>query len=133
MKKIFILLCLSFMNSVVFANSIVLDNKTNYPKKDTLGKIAIQWADSAKSVQKANKSILNGVTLNSNSLLMLTQKGKVELSSPNNARYFRLIVWSKDKKEPELLTNWVDIIPNKTYVVNQNQLVPRVLMSGSGC
>ncbi|WED44598.1 hypothetical protein [Legionella cardiaca] len=133
MKKIFILLCSSFMTSAVFASSIVLDNKTNYPKKDTFGRIAIQWAVSAKAVQKANENILNGAILNSNSLMILTQKGKVELSSPNNARYFRLVVWSNDKKEPDLLTNWVDFIPNKTYVVHQNQLVPRMLMAGSGC
>lgn len=133
MKKIFILLCFNFMTSVVFANSIVLDNKTDYPSKDKLGKIAIQWAVSAKAVQEENKSILNGISINSSSLMMLTQKGKVELSSPDNARYFRLVVWSNDKQEPDLLTNWVDLIPNKTYVVNQGQLVPKALLSGAGC
>lgn len=133
MKKIFVSLCLNFMTSLVLANSIVLDNKTNYPKKDKLGKIAVQWAVSAKTVQKANKNLLKGSTLNSSSLLMLTQTDKIKLTMPNNARYFRVVVWSSDKQEPDLLTNWVDIIPNKTYVVNQNQLIQRVLMAGAGC
>ena len=133
MKKLFILLCFSFMTSVVFANSIVLDNKTDYPKNDKFGKIAVEWAASAKAIEKANKNILNGKSINSNSLTMLTQKGRVELSSPNNAKYFRLVVWSNDKQEPGLLTNWVYITPNKTYVVNQKQLVPKVLLSGTGC
>ena len=133
MKKIFVSLCLNLMTSLVLANTIILDNKTNYPKKDKLGKIAVQWAVSAKAVQKANKNILSGSTLNSNSLRTLTQKGRIQLKSPNNVQYFRVIVWSGDKQEPDLLTNWVVIIPNKTYVVNQNQLVQRALMAGAGC
>lgn len=133
MKKIFISLCLILMTPLVLANSFVLDNKTNYPKKDKLGKIAIQWALSAKAVQKANKNILNDSTLNSSALMMLTQKGKIQLKSPKNARYFRVVVWSSNKQEPDLLTNWVDIIPNKTYILNQQQLVQRALMAGAGC
>ncbi|MBL7479585.1 hypothetical protein [Legionella bononiensis] len=133
MKKLFILLCFSFMTSFVFANSIVIDNKTDYPTNDKFGKIAVEWAASAKAIQKANKNILNGKSINPNSLTMLTQNGRVELSSPNNAKYFRLVVWSNDKQEPALLTNWVYISPNKTYVVNQKQLVPKVLLSGTGC
>lgn len=133
MKKIFIFLCLSYMTSSIFANSIMLDNKTNYPQKNQFGKIAVQWVASVKEVQKANQSMLNDATLNANSLMILAKKGKIKLISPNNARYFRVIAWSNDKEKPDLLTNWVDIIPNKTYVVNQNQLVPRILMSGAGC
>lgn len=121
------------MTSGVFANSIMLDNKTNYPQKNKFGKIAVQWAVSVKEVQKANKSVLHDATLNTNSFMMLAQNGKIKLNSPNNARYFRVIVWSNDQEKPDLLTNWVDIIPNKTYVLNQNQLVPRVLMAGAGC
>ncbi|KTC91277.1 hypothetical protein OQJ15_14700 [Fluoribacter dumoffii] len=132
MKKIFFFLYLSLMTSLVFANSIVLDNKTNYPK-EKLGKIAVQWSVSAKAIQEANKNILNGTTLHSSSLTMLRQNDKIYLKSPKNARYFRIIVWLNDKQQPDLLTNWVDIIPDKTYVVNQNQLVPRALMVGAGC
>ncbi len=121
------------MASGVFGGNIVLENKTDYPEKDKLGKIAVQWAVSAKAIQKANKDILNHATLNSNSLMMISQKGKIQLTTPNDARYFRLVVWSNDNPEPDFLTNWVDIVPNKTYVVNQNQLVHRVLMAGAGC
>nr|HAT8715424.1 hypothetical protein [Legionella jordanis] len=121
------------MASVVFAHSIVLENKTNYPEKGRLGQIAVQWATSARAVQKANNSMLKGAALSANSLILLNQKGKIQLSSPNNARYFRLIAWSSDKPDPDLITNWVGITPNKTYVVNQNQLVPLILMAGSGC
>ncbi|WP_115707715.1 hypothetical protein [Legionella sainthelensi] len=133
MKKILVYLYLSLMASGVLGGNIVLDNKTDYPEKGKLGKIAVQWAVSAKAIQNANKSILNRTTLDTNSLMMLAQKGRVQLTSPNHARYFRLVAWSNDNKEPDLLTNWVDIVPNKTYVVNQNQLVPRVLMAGAGC
>ncbi|KTC92258.1 hypothetical protein [Legionella cincinnatiensis] len=133
MKKILVYLCLNLMASGVFGSNIVLENKTDYPEKGKLGKIAVQWAVSAKAIQKANKSILNGSTFNSSSLVMLSQKGKIQLITPNDARYFRLVAWSNDNNEPEFLTNWVDIVPNKTYVVNQNQLVPRVLMAGAGC
>lgn len=133
MKKILVYLCLNFMASTVFAGNIVLENKTNYPEKGKSGKIAVQWAVSAKAIQKANKSILNGSTFNLSSLVMLSQKGKIQLITPNDARYFRLVAWANDNKEPDFLTNWVDIVPNKTYVVNQNQLVPRVLMAGAGC
>ena len=133
MKKILVFLCLSFMASIVLANSIMLENKTNYPEKGRLGKIAVQWATSAKAVQNANKSMLNGTALNSSSLMLLNQKGKIQLSSPNNARYFRVVVWSSDKQKPDLLTNWVDINPNKTYVVDQSQLVPIVFMAVAGC
>ncbi|KTD57086.1 hypothetical protein Lsai_1690 [Legionella sainthelensi] len=133
MKKILVYLYLNLMASGVFGGNIVLDNKTDYPEKGKFGKIAVQWAVSAKAIQKANKSILNRTTLDTNSLMMLTQKGMVQLTSPNHALYFRLVAWSKDNKEPDFLTNWVDIVANKTYVVNQNQLVPRVLMAGAGC
>ncbi len=133
MKKILFSICLIFMSSVVLADNIMIDNKTNYPEKEKPGKIAVQWAVSAKAAQRANRNILNGSTLNSSSLMMLTQKGKIQLTSPQKARYFRVVVWSSDKPEPDLLTNWVGIVPNKNYVVNQNQLVPTVLISGAGC
>lgn len=133
MKKILVYLCLNLMTSGVFGGNIVLENKTDYPEKGKLGKIAVQWAVSAKAIQKANKSILNNATLDTGSLMILNQKGTIQLTSPNDARYFRLVAWSNDNNEPDLLTNWVDIVPNKAYVVSQNQLIPRVLMAGAGC
>ncbi len=133
MKKILVYLCLLFMASVALADQIVLDNKTNYPEKDNPGTIAVQWVTSAKATQKANKTIINGLPLDSSSLIILSQKGQIPLTPPNHAHYFRLVVWSTGKQEPDLLTNWVDIIPNKTYIVNQDQLVPAILMSGAGC
>lgn len=129
MKNILLYLCLSFMTSVALAD-ITLDNKTDYPEK---GKIAVQWSETAEAIQKANRHIVNGSTLDENSLNVLTQKGPIKLSPPNKAQYFRVVVWSTGKKFPDLLTNWVDIVPNKTYVLNPDLLVPAVLMSGTGC
>lgn len=121
------------MASVAVADSIVLDNKTNYPVKDKPGKMAVQWAASVETTQKANKTIFKGSTLDLSSLAMISQKGQIQLSSPNYARYFRVVVWSTGKQKPDLLTNWVAIVSNKTFILNQDQLVPTVLMAGAGC
>jgi hypothetical protein len=64
---------------------------------------------------------------------MLKQNGLIKITPPNKAKYFRIVVWSTDKKIPDFLTSWVDIVPTKTYIVNQDLLIPAVLMSGSGC
>ncbi len=133
MNKILVYLCLAFMTSAVLANSIMLDNKTDYPEKAKQSKIAVQWADSAEAIQKANKIIINSSTLNLLSLNILPKKGQNQLTPPNHAQYFRVIVWSTNKQNPDLLTNWVNIIPNKIYVLSQDLLVPAILMSGTGC
>lgn len=133
MNKISVYLCLYFMASTAFADQIVLDNNTNYPAKDDPGKIAVQWVTSAEATQKINKTIINGSKADLSSLKMLSQKGQIQLTLPNHAHYFRVVVWSTGKKEPDLLTNWVDIVPNKTYIVNQDHLVSAILMSGAGC
>lgn len=133
MKNILAYLCLFSMTSVALAEKIVIDNKTNYPEINSPGKIAVQWGASAEATQEANKTIINGSTLDPSSLMMLSQNGQITLATPNHAHYFRLVVWSTNKQDPDLLTNWVDIVPNKTYIVNQNQLVPAILMSGAGC
>ncbi|HHP7842943.1 TPA: hypothetical protein ACSHSZ_001836, partial [Legionella pneumophila] len=112
---------------------IVIYNKTNYPVKDNSRKIAVQWVATVEATQKANKIIINGSKLNLNSLKIITQKGKTQLTLPNDSHYFRVVVWSTGKQQPDLLTNWVDIVPNKTYIINQDQLVPAILMSGTGC
>ncbi|TAL60307.1 MAG: hypothetical protein EPN84_09735 [Legionella sp.] len=133
MKKILVYLCLSCVSLVAFADKIVLDNKTNYPDQSHPGKIAIQWATSVTDTQEANKIIIHGSKLDSSSLMLLSKKGSMQLTPPDHAHYFRLMVWSTGKQEPDLLTNWVDIIPNKIYTVNQDHLVPTVLISGAGC
>ncbi|KTD00787.1 hypothetical protein OQJ19_15040 [Fluoribacter gormanii] len=133
MNKISVYLYLYLMASAALATPIVLDNKTNYPAKNNEGKIAIQWAASAEAIQERNRSIINGSKLDSRSLKTLSQKGQIELNLPNQAQYFRVVVWSTDQKEPDLLTNWVNIVPNKTYILNQDQLASAVLVSGAGC
>ncbi|HCU5991006.1 TPA: hypothetical protein ACK8SK_002213 [Legionella pneumophila] len=133
MNKILIYLCLYFMTSITLAGKIVIDNKTNYPVKDNSRKIAVQWVTTVEATQKANKIIINGSKLDLSSLKIITQKGKTQLTLPNHSHYFRVVVWSTGKQQPDLLTNWVDIVPNKTYIINQDQLVPAILMSGTGC
>ncbi|PWY56005.1 hypothetical protein DGG96_08655 [Legionella qingyii] len=133
MNEISAYLCLYFMASTALATSIVLDNKTNYPEKSNPGKIAIQWAASAEAIQENNKTIMNGSKLDLRSMMTLSQKGQIQLNIPNHAHYFRVVVWSTGKKKPDLLTNWVDIVPNKTYILNQNQLASAILLSGAGC
>ncbi|AHE67553.1 hypothetical protein [Legionella oakridgensis] len=133
MKKILIYICLYFVTSAALAYHIVLDNKTNYPTKDKPGKIAVQWAASVDTTQKANQAIMNGSELELSSLMTLSQTGPIQLTPPQHAQYFRIVVWSTDKQEPDLLTNWVNIVSNKTYVVNQDHLIPTVLISGAGC
>ncbi|WP_454783843.1 hypothetical protein [Legionella sp. WA2024007413] len=133
MNKILVYLCLYFMASTALATQIVLDNKTNYPTKNNQGKIAVQWKASAEAIQESNRAIVNGFKLDLSSIIILSQQGQIPLGLPNQAHYFRVLVWSTDKKEPDLLTNWVDIVPNKTYTLNQDQLAAAILVSGAGC
>ncbi|KGP62846.1 hypothetical protein EP47_14290 [Legionella norrlandica] len=133
MKKILVYFYLYSMTSAALADHIVLNNETSYPEKGKLGTIAVQWAFTAEDTQKANKNIIGGSRLDLSSLVILPQKGQIQLISPNHAQYFRVMVWSSEKPEPDMLTNWVEIVPNKTYTVNQDFLIPAVLMSGAGC
>lgn len=114
-----------------FAENFVLENQTSYPMKKS--KIAIQWATTAKEVTEANTALMHGLSLNSETLQVLTQMGKVNLTIPKKAEYFRVLVWSKGEGEPDLHTNWIDIVPNKTYTLKPDHLVPSVLMLGTGC
>ena len=93
----------------------------------------MQWVVSAKAIQKANENTVRDLALNPGSLMFINQKGATRLDIPNKARYFRLVVWTSYKKKPDLLTNWVNIVANKIYVVNQNQLITKALAAGSGC
>lgn len=116
-----------------FAENLVFENQTSYPNKSQKSKIAIQWATSAKEVADGNNALMYGSKLNASGLKVLTQTGKINLSIPKNAVYFRVLVWTKGKGDPDLLTNWVDVVPNKTYTLEADHLVPTVLMSGTGC
>ncbi len=121
------------VSAAAFAESFTLDNLTSYPMKEKHSKIAVQWASTAQEVQQANQAILNGSSLDPKTLQTLNQTGKINLTIPDHAEYFRILVWSKSEEEPDLHTNWVEIIPNKTYTLTPAHLVPTVLMAGSGC
>ncbi len=131
MKKIVLFFLL--VATTGFAENFILENQTSYPIKNPKSKVAIQWASSAKEVEESNRVLINGSKLNPETLQPLTQSGKVNLTIPKMAEYFRVLVWSKGIGEPDLLTNWVDIVPNKTYTLKTDQLIPSVLMAGSGC
>lgn len=133
MKKIVLFFFLILVATTGFAESFILNNQISNPVKNNKAKIIIQWATSTKDVEENNRKIMQGKKLNPDSLQVLTQTGKINLNIPKNVEYFRVLVWSKAKKEPDFLTNWVDIIPNKTYTLNTDHLVPFVLMSGMGC
>lgn len=127
-KAIFFFLALA---ATGFSENLVLDNQTIHPTPKS--KIAIQWALSAKEVDEGNRAAIHGFKLNPNSLQILSQAGKIILNIPQKAEYFRIVAWSKGQGEPDLLTNWVEIIPNKTYTLKADHLTPAVLLQGSGC
>lgn len=133
MKKIITCFLFLLIASTGFAANIVFDNKTTFPLKDQKSRIAVQWATTAKEMQKENKALIYGLKLNSDSLQIISQTGKIKLDIPKNASHFRILVWSKGEGAPDLLTNWVSVIPSKTYTLDKDQLVPAVLMSGVGC
>jgi len=128
MKKIALFLMLA---TTLLADSITLDNQTKYPTKQT--KMAVQWADSAKEVDEANRALMDGEKINPSTLQKISGKGKVKLTVPNDAQLFRVLVWSNGAAAPDYSTNWIDITPDKTYTLDNDYLVPVVLMAGSGC
>lgn len=131
MKKIILLFFSIFVVSTGFAENFVLDIQTvNITNKS---KIAIQWANSAKEIEESDNRLRQGMKLNSETLQVIPQKGKINLDIPKKAEYFRVFSWSKDTKTPDLLTSWVDIVPNKNYFLKDEHLVPLVLISGTGC
>ncbi len=134
MKKIMLFVfSLVFVAISGFAENLVLENQTSYPLKNQKSKMAIQWATSAKDVDEGNQAVSHGLNLNPNTMKVLTQPGKVSVNIPEKAECFRILVWSKGEGEPDLLTNWVDVMPNKTYTLKADHLVPSVLMLGTGC
>jgi hypothetical protein len=129
MKK-FALIAL-FFSAAAFADQIVLDNQTSYPAKNQ--KIAIQWASSAQEVDANNKALMYGWKSSSDSIQVLKQKGKIVLTIPKKATYFRVVAWSNNETAPDYSTNWIDIVPDTTYTLETQHLTPVVLMSGMGC
>jgi hypothetical protein len=116
-----------------FAQNLQLDNQTSYPESKAKSKIAVQWAATAKEIADENNAVMTNEPLNSANMKMLTQQGKINLTVPDNAEYFRILVWTTGKGDPDSLSNWVDIVPNKTYTIGDDDLSPAVLMSGMGC
>ncbi|HSW87123.1 MAG TPA: hypothetical protein VLG49_06460 [Rhabdochlamydiaceae bacterium] len=134
MKKIMLFfLPLLVIATTGFAENLVLENQTAYPSKNPKSKIAIQWASTAKEVDESNKALMYGLKLNPRTLQVLTQTGTVNVRIPKNIGYFRVLAWSKGEGDPDLLTNWIEIVPNKTYTLESDHLVPSVLMLGTGC
>lgn len=129
---LFLLLGL-LMAATGFAENLILENQTSYPVKNQKSKIAIQWASSAKEVQEHNNAMIDGSTMSPKTFQVLNQSGKVNLKIPKKAEYFRVLAWSNGEGNPDFLTNWVDIVPNKTYTLKADHLVPSILMQGTGC
>lgn len=122
-----------FAASISFGKTIILDNEISLAEKKSATKVGIQWALSAKEVQAENNKMQQGLKLNPHSFKMISQQGKVTLTLPDNAKYFRVLAWSKSESEPDLLTNWVNIVPDKTYMIDAEHLMPAVLIFGMGC
>ncbi|MBS0603923.1 MAG: hypothetical protein JSS60_02680 [Verrucomicrobia bacterium] len=131
-KSLFLVVAL-LLTAGGFADNLFLENLTSYPQKDQNSKIAVQWANSAKDVEEGNQALVAGSKLSPKTMQFLTRSGKIEIAIPQKATYFRVLAWSKGSKEPDFHTNWVEIIPNKTYTLKDDLLVPSVLMAGMGC
>lgn len=95
--------------------------------------MALQWAHSAQEVDEGNMALMQGKSIDQKNLQYLNQSGTVNVNFPQKAQYFRVLVWTKGEKNPDFHTNWVDIESGKTYVLKQDQLVPTVLIHGTGC
>ena len=111
--------------SALFSDSFTLENKTSFKK------IAIQWASSARVAQESNESLMQEDPLPKDLYYLHRSSSKVDI--PSTASYFRLLVWEGKEKEPHLLTNWVEIVPDKTYSIKEEHLTPILLMNGMGC
>lgn len=114
-----------------FAENLILDNQSTYPNKQS--RLEIQWASTAKEVEEGSRALVRGIKLSRAKLQSITQLGQIKLKIPNTAGYFRVLAWKKGSNEPDLLTNWVEVVPDKTYILETDHLFPAVLMCGSGC
>lgn len=131
MKRIAILFI--SLAAAAFSENLIFENETAHPIQHESSKMAIQWAFSAKEVQEHNQALIQGAKLNASTLQAVVKQGKMKFSIPKNAEYFRVVVWLKGKESPSLITNWVEIVPNKLFQLKSDHLIPAVLMSGMGC
>src|SRR5436190_5087901 len=113
MKKIVLVFFLMLIATAGFADSFVLNNQVSKPTNHKKYKMAIQWANSASDVEENNTKLKQGKKLNPHSIQTFTRVGKINFNFPKKAEYFRVIVWTKGAREPDFLTNWVDIVPKK--------------------
>jgi hypothetical protein len=133
MTKTLFLLATLVLLATGFADNVAIDNQTSHPSKERQSRIAVQWASSAQVVDDANKAMMSGKPLDMSQVQIIDKSGNVTLKIPKDAEHLRIIVWTKSSGEPDLVTNWVDVVPNKTYMIKTDHLIPVVLMPGSGC
>lgn len=133
MNKIIMIFFFFFLVNSSYAEYFVLNNQAFNPRANQKSKIAIQWASASPEVMTSNKQVREGLKLSSKRLKFLNQKGNINLDIPKNAKYFRIVLWSKGGENADFITNWIDIVPNKTYTLNSDHLVPLALMAGTGC
>lgn len=119
--------------NTIFAHTITIDNQTHYPRKTSSERLMVQWAFTAESLHQENNTTPSTLSIDSKMLQSLNQKGVLELTTPDRAQYFRILLWSPLKKQPDLLTHWVTLIPNKKYTVMNAHLMPLIMLSGLGC
>ena len=87
MKKNILFFLSMFIGTTGFAESFVLNNTAPYPASNHTSKMAIQWATSARDVDDNNNIVRKGLTLNPDSLKVLTQVGSINLDIPKKAEY----------------------------------------------
>ena len=110
------------------ADSIILDNQTTgHPSK-----MVIHWVASGEEARQANYAVRYDSRVDPQHTQPIQGVGPITLTVPEHAESFRILVWEEGDQDP-LLTNWVDVIPDKTYVLQDEHLSPTVLMAGTGC
>ena len=116
-----------FFTTALFADRFTLENETPFRT------IAIQWASSARMAQESNEALLQRNPLAVTDLYYPRQS-KAAIPIPKNAAYFRVLVWDTAANAlPEFLTNWIEFIPGKTYLLKKEHLTPLLLINGMGC
>lgn len=121
----FFTFCL-FFTTTLFADHFTLENETPFRK------IAIQWASSARMVQESNDAIMQRDPI-ATADLYYPRQSKATVSVPKNATYFRVLIWDSEQNLPEFLTNWVELVSGKTYLLKKEHLTPVLLINGMGC
>ncbi len=133
MKKTLAALFLILISVSAIADSLILNNQVSKPTNNKKYKTVIQWANSTKDVEENNIQLKEGKPLNPHSLKTISGVGKLKITIPKKAGYFRVLVWTKSSRDPAFLTNWVYVVPEKAYTLNKDILIPFVLISGMGC